>query len=700
MYGLKDFTTSKIIGTCIQQPGNVFRRAFSRSKKTSRSPIKPASFGRICGVDTENGRYLRYAAASSILLLCFIAGPLPGFSQVAGTARDTTKFSPKKIKKLSIEQLMDIEVTSVSKTPEKLSEVASAIQVITNEDIRRSAYFSLPAALRLATNLQVGQTNAHDWSISARGFNAAPSSNGTLADKLLVMIDGRTVYNPLFGGVFWDIQNVLTEDIDRVEVVSGPGGTLWGANAVNGVINVISKSAKETQGVYASGAAGSFLKDYGAVRYGGHAGQNLFFRVYVQSFAEGNTRINGKDARDDWNMTQGGFRIDYLPSAKTTLTVQGDVYKGKENDSTLNSMNGENIMARLSHIISPTSNYSLQAYYDRTWRSLTYVDYATQLNTFDVDFQHYFNIGTRNRILWGTGVRAMADDEKNSPALAFVPADRELILINSFVQDQVSLIPKKIDLTVGTKVLKDTYTGYQLQPSVRVAWTPGLKNTIWAAVSRAVRTPSRIETDENVPGLSTPGGRFLSEKVVAYEVGYRVRPVDRLSLSIATYYNMYSDLRSINNNPNPPTTLIFANDQKATGWGLELSGKLVVNDWWRLRGGYTYANKTIKPTANNVLSVSGLFEALDPRNQAMFQSVMELPGHLQFDMSGRYVDKIDGYSPDTNVPPYFAVDARLAWEYRQFSLAVVGKDLTDEGHREFGANQIPRSAYFKLTLRF
>src|SRR5882762_8181610 len=247
-----------------------------------------------------------------------------------GQAQDSL-LSPHVLKKLSLEELMNLEVTSVSKTQQKLSEVASAIQVITAEDIRRSAATSLPEALRLAPNLQVAKTNSHDWAITARGFNGAPLSNASLADKLLVMIDGRSVYTPLFGGVFWDVQNVLLEDIDRIEVVSGPGGTLWGDNAVNGVISVISKSADETQGLYASGAVGSFLKGQAGVRYGGKAGNNIFYRVYGQYFDNKSTRINDTtDAKDNWNMTQGGFRMDYYVSDKNTVTLQGDLYGGRE----------------------------------------------------------------------------------------------------------------------------------------------------------------------------------------------------------------------------------------------------------------------------------------------------------------------------------------------------------------------------------
>ena len=309
---------------------------------------------------------------------------------------------------------MNLEVTSVSKAPEKLTEVASAIQVITNEDIDRSAVARLPEALRLAPNLQVAQVNAHDWAITARGFNGAPIGTNTLADKLLVMIDGRTVYTPLFGGVFWDVQNVLMEDIDRIEVVSGPGGTLWGANAVNGVINVQSKNTKETQGLFVSESLGTFLQDNVAVRYGGKLDSQLSFRVYGQLFDHRNTTLaSGRDAQDHWNMTQGGFRMDYEVSRKDQFTVQGDLYGGKE-DSAVTYLNGQNLIAKWNHIFSQRSDLTVQTYFDRTHRNITGPDIVEKLTTYDIELQHHFAIRRRHKILWGAGYRQMHNETRDS----------------------------------------------------------------------------------------------------------------------------------------------------------------------------------------------------------------------------------------------------------------------------------------------
>ncbi|HMG16923.1 MAG TPA: TonB-dependent receptor, partial [Saprospiraceae bacterium] len=314
------------------------------------------------------------------------------------------------MKKLSFEELMDIEVTSVSKSPEKLAEVASAIQVINSDDIHRSGSTRLPEILRLAPNLQIAQASAHDWAITARGFNGAPLSNVTLANKFLVMVDGRSVYEPLLGGVFWDVQNVLTEDINRIEIISGPGGTQWGANAVNGVINVISKEAKETQGFYGSVISGTFLQDHICARYGSHKDSSFYFRVYGQRYDHKSTLLeNGKDGRDKWKMNQLGFRSDYYLSKENNFTLQGDLYDGSENDSAIIFLKGMNLIGRWNRSFSKQSNLSIQFYYDHTYRDYTVSGFKDKLNTYDIDLQHDFNIGKSHHLVWGAGYRVQDD---------------------------------------------------------------------------------------------------------------------------------------------------------------------------------------------------------------------------------------------------------------------------------------------------
>ena len=617
-------------------------------------------------------------------------------SACAATNEVTT---PAELKRLSLEDLMNQDVTVVSRRAEKLSESPSAVQVITGEDIHRSGATSLPEALRLAPNLEVAQVNSHDWAISARGFN------NTLANKLLVMIDGRTVYTPLDAGVFWDVQNVLLEDVDRIEVVSGPGGTLWGANAVNGVINVVTKSAKETQGLLVEGGGGSLLQDFGAIRYGGGNGTNLFYRVYAQRFDRNDTVFpNGSDATDFWDMSQGGFRMDCYPSDVNTVTVQGDAYSGTEGTRTTFA-DGQNVLGRWSHTISDTSDLSVQAYFDRTWRD-TQGSFAEDLKTYDLDVQHRFALGARQSVTWGGGYRLMEDQVQNSAILAFIPANRSMQLFSAFAQDQITLVPDRLQLTMGTKLEHNDFSGFEVQPSVRLAWTPDDWQTFWGAISRAVRSPSRIDSDFRftTPASQIVGGRdFDSETLVAYEAGYRVRPVERMSLSVASYYNAYSKLRSLDtsltNVVTLPTTTTIGNGFRGQTWGVELSGTWQATERWRLRGGYTYLNKLLWSHRPNVLP--SVREGNDPENQVLLQSILDLPAHFQFDVTGRYVDTLQ--SP--HVPSYVSCDVRLAWWYKgSLEISVVGQNLVDHQHPEFGAvstrQEIPRSVFGKVAWWF
>jgi len=430
------------------------------------------------------------------------------------------------LKKLSMEELMDIEVTSVSRHPEKLLQAASAIQVITGEDIRRSGATSVPEALRLADNLDVAQQNSHDWNISARGFNT------DLANKLLVLMDGRTLYTPLFSGVFWDVQDYLLEDLDRIEVISGPGGTLWGANAVNGVINITTKSAKETQGGFVELGGGTELQDFVGVRYGGTLAPNVYYRVYAKYFDRDNEVFgSGRDAADHWKMARSGFRVDAAGSAQNPLTLQGDVYSGDEGlpAGGTNEVSGGNILGRWSHTFLDESDLSLQMYYDRTHISSPKASngfapagiLTDDLDTYDLDFQHHFRLGMQHRFTWGLGFRFTRDKVGNAPSVEFLPARLDQRLDSGFVQDEIAL-RTDITLTLGTKLEHNDYTGYETEPSGRLQWDATPKQMLWGAISRAVRTPSRIDRDLVEPTfLAAPlpasildgGPNFTSETV-------------------------------------------------------------------------------------------------------------------------------------------------------------------------------------------
>lgn len=593
---------------------------------------------------------------------------------------------------------MNQDVAVVTRRPEKLLESPSAVQVITGEDIHRSGATSLPEALRLASNLEVAQVNSHDWAISARGFN------NTLANKLLVMIDGRSVYTPLDAGVFWDAQNVLLDDIDRIEVVSGPGGTLWGANAVNGVINIVTKSARDTQGLLVEGGGGSFLQDFGAVRYGGSNGTNLFYRVYAQRFdRDGALLPSGKDSHDSWDMSQGGFRMDWYPTTENVLTVSGDAYAGSENTAPGNTfLDGQNLLGRFTHTISDTSDFSIQAYFDRTWRDVSQ-SFADDLKTYDFDFQFRFGLGSRQSITWGAGYRLMQDEVHNTAAIAFVPANRNMQLFSGFIQDEITLIPNHLQLTLGTKLEHNDFSGLEAQPSARLAWTPADRHTIWAAISRAVRSPSRIDSDVEFPGtppFQLVGDKnFQSETVLAYEAGYRVRPLDEATLSLATFYNDYNNLRSVNTNFLSPTNFFIGNSFNGQTWGVELSGTYQATDWWRLRAGYTYLHKDL--WAASAKATPSIREGNDPENQVMLQSIMNLPAHFQLDADGRYVDTLG----NPHVSSYVTFDVRVAWWWKDhLEISIVGQNLWDDQHPEFGApaarEEIPRSVFAKVAWWF
>ncbi len=604
-------------------------------------------------------------------------------------------------KKLGINELLDLEITTVSRTVQRLSRSPSAVQVVSGLDVQRSGARTLVDALRLAPNVQVQQVNSAAWVASTRGFNAV------FANKLLVMIDGRSVYTPLHAGVFWDAQNILLEDLERIEIVSGPGGSLWGANAVNGVINIITKDARETQGTYVSAGAGSFLRDFAAIRYGGGNGSNVFYRVYAQHFDHNDIRTAaGARGTDQWNLTQGGFRMDYLPFEGSTFTLQGDLYGGEyqTRQATNSTLDGQNILGRWTRTLSDESEFILQAYVDRTWRRDINSALSDQLTTYDIDFQHRFPLPLRQSVLWGLGYRLMDDETATTTPLAgFVPANRRMHLFSGFIQDEITVIEDRLTFTAGTKIEHNEFTEFEIQPSVRIAWTPTEKQTVWGALSRAVRSPSRIDVDYHIP--KTPpyavagGPDFKSEELLAWELGYRLQPAVNVSLSVAAFYHSYDNIFTVElANPPDPLPYTAQNGIEGQSWGLEFSGTWQPLDRWRLRGGYTYFHKDLWLKPGHTYTDVGI-AALgnDPEHQIVIQSILDLPAHFQFDLVGRYV----GSLPAPHVDRYFTFDARLAWRYRNLEIALSGQNLAEKDHIEFGSGSpIPRSVFGSVTCRF
>lgn len=643
------------------------------------------------------------AATSMLLTLGLVWFAEPGFGQQPDSTAQPpdTSLSPEALKKLSIEQLMNLQVTSVSRRPERLSQTASAIQVITQEDIRRSGASSLPEVLRLATNLQVAQVDSRQWAISARGFN------GTTANKLLVLIDGRTVYTPLFSGVFWDAQEVPLADIDRIEVISGPGATLWGANAVNGVINVITRDAKDTQGLLLSGGGGTEQRGFGTVRYGGALGAGVRYRIYGRAFGRDATALpSGQDAADDWHLGQGGFHVDWDASNASRVTLQGDLYDGRIGQPSGGdiAVSGGNAMAKWSHTISEGSSLAAQLYYDRTHRDIPGT-FGEDLDTYDVDLQHRTRLGARHDVVWGLGYRLINDRVVNSAALAFLPPHVARQWFTGFVQDEIALVPDKLHVALGTKIEHNDYTGFEIQPSGRVNWALSPSGTLWAAVSRALRTPSRIDRELFAPGqppyFLAGGPGFHSEEELAYELGYRHQR-GSLAVSVATFYSRYYGLRSLEQaNPPAASPLVIGNGQDGESYGTELTADYWFTRRWRLRAGYTELRIHIWPNPGSTDTSRGAAESHTPDRQFFLHSSLELPAHLRLDAGFRAIDDI----ANQQVPAYAELNAKLTWQpTSQLDLSLVGQNLLHRRHAEFGApaarRDIERGVYGAVEWRF
>jgi iron complex outermembrane recepter protein len=627
------------------------------------------------------------ASGHSLRVMAFLAMSLTGTARAVAQQVDTlaqqqdTMGSPTVLKKLSVEELMNVVVTSVSRRAEPLSHAASAIQVVTQDDIRRSGATSLPEALRLASNLQVAQVDSRQWAISARGFN------GTTANKLLVLIDGRTVYTPLYSGVFWDIQDLPLTDIDRIEVISGPGSTLWGANAVNGVINVITKRPQDTQGLLVAGGGGTGLRGFGSARYGGTVGRSVRYRVYGKGFDRDPTALpTGLNATDDWQMGQGGFRVDWESSESDRFTLQGDAYGGQMGQATGRdaAVNGGNILGRWSRTLSATSDVRVRLYFDRTHRDIPGV-FAEDLNTYDLEFQHRALLGRRHNLVWGVSYRLLDDHVRNSPSLAFLPADDAASWFGGFLQDEISLVPERLTMAVGAKLEHNHFTGFEIQPSGRVNWRMSRSGTLWAAVSRALRAPSRIDRElfapSQPPYFLAGGPDFRSERELAYELGYRLQH-RAMTMSLATFYNQYEGLRSLEQtNPPAASPLVFGNGLDGESYGAEVTAEYRVADAWRVRVGYTEMRINIwsKPTSTD--TSGGSTENHSPNRQFSVNSSVDLPADLRLDGGLRYVGEI----ANQQVPGYAELDARLTWSpTAQLGLSVVGQNLLHRRHAEFG----------------
>ena len=610
--------------------------------------------------------------------------------------------SLQELKRLSLEDLFKQEVTTAGRKPEPLYRAASSIDVLTQERIHRSGATNIPDVLRLAAGLQVARVNSGAWAISARGINLNPSN------KMQVLMDGRVLYTPLFSGVFWDVQDYVIDDLDRIEVVRGPGATLWGANAINGVINIISRNAKDTQGVYLQAGGGTEEKDFVTARYGGRAAESTYYRGYFKFFdRDSMVFANGQNAADDWRMGQGGFRIDSDSGGRDSFTLQGDAYRGSaglenRDDGTLS---GANLLGRWTRHYSDTSNLQLQLYYDRTGRTIP-LQFQETRNTFDIDLQHRFQVAARNDIVWGFNYRASADQTQNIGTIQFVPQGRTIHLFSGFLQDEISIVPDKLGLILGSKLEGNSYTNLEVQPDARLAWNLTAESTLWAGVSRAVRFPTRIDEDFRffpLPGLLAIVGNteFKPEELVALQAGYRSHPHSTFFFDLSTFYHSYDSLISLEAAP-PGRPSVIGNGRNARIYGATIQGQFQPQAWLHLIGSVTYLHKKVTedPGSHDISNAAG--EGDDPSYLWSMQAMIDPVEKVQFD----FILRSSGELPDPLVPGYTTLDLRVAWQaVTGLELAVVGQNLMQKSHPEFGNDtplrkEVQRGVYGKVTWTF
>jgi iron complex outermembrane recepter protein len=599
---------------------------------------------------------------------------------------------------LSLEELADVKITSVSKMPERLGSAAASVYVITANDIRRAGVATLPEALRLAPNLQVARLDARNYAVTARGFNS-PFEN-----KLLVLIDGRTVYTPLFSGVFWDAQDVVLEDIARIEVISGPGATLWGANAVNGVINIITRNARDTQGAFATAGVQQGLHA-GAVRYGGALAGGAWRSYFKTVRADDTFTASGKNTMTGWERQQAGFRVDL-----TGLTVQGDAYQGALGQAGTRDIDigGANVLARYKRTLAPGSELRIEAYVDHTERDQPKA-FVERLNTLDVDLQHTLALGATQQLVWGGGYRVAYDRVQNGVNFGFLPGSTDLRWSNLFAQDTISLSPS-LRLTAGLKGERNSYTGKEFLPSASLAWqaTPG--QMLWASAARAVRVPSRIDRDfyspttarivGGVPAFNIAGGPdFAAEVAKVAQLGYRAQ-MAALSLACTAYASDYDRLRTLEPNP-AGAGMVFLNRAQGRSHGLEMSANWDVRRNWRIMAGATVQHLSVgaDPGSADATGASALANN-DPSSWSLLRSSFDLSDALELDMTMRHV----GALPKPSVPAYTALDLRLGWKIdRRLELSLAAQNLLAAGHVEFGApagrSVYERTLFGRLTWR-
>jgi iron complex outermembrane receptor protein len=652
----------------------------------------------------------------------------PKASQAPGSSQSP----PGDLTQVSIENLMNMEVTSVSKKEQPVLRTAAAVFVLTQEDIRRSGMTTLPDVLRLVPGLDVAQIDADNWAVSSRGFN------GRFANKLLVLIDGRGLYSPEFAGVFWQAQDLMLEDIDRIEVIRGPGATLWGANAVTGVINILTKKARDTQGGLLTVGGGMQERGFTGARFGISNGDNLAYRFYGNYFDRGEFQnASGGGAGDDWDGLRSGFRVDSQPNSKDSLSFEGDIYRDAANSQahvatftppfnttplTQTTSLGGDLLGRWTHTYSPRSDFSLQMYYDGISRDDVTVNAVIHL--FDIDFQDHFAFGARHDFIWGGGFRTSSDSLSASSAVSFNPPSLRTNLSSVFIQDEITIVPSRLWFTPGIRLEHNPFTDLTLEPSGRLLWSMTENQSLWISAAQAARTPQRSE--RGLHDITTvfpgPGGTLTSidlfggpaadeEDMLDFEAGYRAQVTKTVSLDLATFYDHYKDLQtrepgapffSATPVPHVVVPLFYANGMHGTGYGGELSLGWKPAGFWKLDAGYSFLRQIFHLNPGSQDPSSLLSAGDNPRHQFQLRSQFNLPHRTEFDTAVFYIGRL----LDQSVPAYTRLDLRIGWHpLESVDLDLVGQNLLAPRQLEFLNNTgiVPsyatRIVFARLTWR-
>jgi len=670
-------------------------------------------------------RDARFFIALLFLSLCL-------FPATPARAAGGQPFASSNLKSLSLEQLGDVEVTTQSKMPTEVWDTPAAVYVLTQEDIRRSGATTLPDLLRTVPGVEVAELQANQWAVGIRGFGSAFSKD------ILLLIDGRSTYTPLFEGVYWDVQDVVLDDIDRIEIIRGPGGTVWGSNAVNGVINIVTKQAADTQGVLATGLSGHVDRFNGAVQEGLQHGPNFQYRVFAKGLVREDEQNLHNDPYDQWHLAHGGFRADWNATSRDTITAEGDLYKGasgqqvsigfytptpaeKVVDDT-QFVSGGDVLLDWKHRYDGGSSIHTHVYFDRTNRQGQ--QFGETRNTIDLDFINELSMVPRQSIIWGAGVRVSPSNFiQSQPTVNFAPHQQTDYILSSFLQDTFRLIPNHLDLTLGSKFEENNYSGFVIQPNARLLWNPVPHATLWTAISRAVRTPGRLDQDLQLTSVATstivsqlngnPG--FQPEVEIGGEAGYRQLLFKPLYIDIAAFHNQYDALQSLGHRTTTTETtpiaatviaIPYVNGIKGTTDGIEIAPDWKPTSWWELKGNFSHVHIAMrnKPGFSDSLTLSS-YTGSSPHRMATLQSLFTVPHGINLDLTYRFVSRLPSPNGTTAaaVESYQTMDVHTSWEItRTLRLTVAGNSLLQPHHHEFaGDNNNPvgirRSLYAGLT---